>query len=623
MKQFFPLALIIFFLVAGCSKTNDPIPEESKDLMDNLNIPNGFTYEMTTEIDIEIIMPECIDFDLNKTRFDIYTSDQANPDQLVASGSFGTDRKFEGTIKVPASQTVLFVKTIAGTATVPINSSKKEDGVIIDFGDNYGYTAPDSLEPALKSSNIDFAGTNPTFKDSRTNVIGNGDFSTNDFGTIPAYSSNLSVDGKWYFTDASYMNNMEWYNDGGNGMVRTPTHAGYYRYIGGVTQLIDASPGDVITFSTDIKKNGGSSMYVFIYLIPRRSNGSIIAHYYNLYTNTSTSWTNKTIAASMPSGTAHCQVLIWCNDYSNSHNLFFDNVVVTGPVTDADNDGVSDEDDDYPNDPTRAFNIYYPNASSMSSIAFEDNWPGKGDYDFNDMVIDYQYKEVINSSNQLVDLFADFKFMASGATLLNGFGFEMGMAPGFISSVSGTSLVDGYINTSANGTEAGQTKACIIVTDNIFTQLPHPGSGIGVNTTPGSPYVEPTTLEIEIHMDTPVSLSSTDRPPYNPFMIIDQTRGREVHLPDHTPTSMVDPSYFGTEHDASNPATGKYYMTENNLPWAINLPVNFDYPVEKKEIVSAYLHFADWAESAGASYISWYGNESGYRNSDNIYVVPE
>jgi LruC domain-containing protein len=624
MKNLISLTFVFLMLLAGCSKNNDSIPEDNQDSIDKLEIPNGFAYETSSEIDYEINMPENVDFSVNKTRFNIYASDQPEEAKLISSGSFSDDGQYKGSLVVPSSQTELYVQTIAGDVVVSVNGTNKEDGVIIDFGDDYGYFPPDTVEPAFKSQRINANSGMNTLKDIQTNVIGNGDFSTNDFGQIPAWSTTIPVDGKWYFTKYSWMNKMEWLNEGGNGMIKTPTNAGYNYYYGGASQWVVADPGDVITLSANIKGDGAnSSMYSYLYLIPRTSSGSILAYYNVSYYRPSNSWVNKTLVASMPSGTAYCQVLLYNNDYDNNHSVYYDNVVVTGPITDIDGDGVSDEDDDYPSDPARAFNIYYPDASSMSSIAFEDNWPGKGDYDFNDMVIDYQYKEVVNSSNQLVDLFADFKFMAAGATLLNGFGFEMGMAPGVISSVSGTSLVDGYINTSANGTEANQSKACVIVTDNIFTQLSHPGSGIGVNTTPGSPYVEPSTLSLEIHTSSPVSLSAAGRPPYNPFMIVNQIRGREVHLPNHTPTSLVDASYFGTEHDDTNPATGKYYMTERNLPWAINLPVNFDYPVEKKEIIAAYLHFGDWAESAGTNFTNWYGNETGYRNAANVYVVPE
>jgi hypothetical protein len=62
---------------------------------------------------------------------------------------------------------------------------------------------------------------------------------------------------------------------------------------------------------------------------------------------------------------------------------------------DSDGDGVSDQFDDYPDDPLRAFNNFYPSEDGFGTLAFEDLWPGKGDFDFNDMVIDYSINQIL------------------------------------------------------------------------------------------------------------------------------------------------------------------------------------------------------------------------------------
>jgi hypothetical protein len=77
-------------------------------------------------------------------------------------------------------------------------------------------------------------------------------------------------------------------------------------------------------------------------------------------------------------------------------------------------------------------------------------------------------------------------------------------------------------------------------------------------------------------------------------------RSREAHLSDFAPTDLANMALFGTEDDDSNPATGRYYKTANNLPWGINLVEKFDYPIEKAPITEAHLKFGPWAESNGA-----------------------
>merc|ERR1711879_138237 len=67
-------------------------------------------------------------------------------------------------------------------------------------------------------------------------------------------------------------------------------------------------------------------------------------------------------------------------------SISIDDVQPIDTPDDADGDGISDVFDDFPNDPSKAF---HTNNYSNSTLVFEDLWPQKGDYDFNDMVIDY------------------------------------------------------------------------------------------------------------------------------------------------------------------------------------------------------------------------------------------
>lgn len=79
---------------------------------------------------------------------------------------------------------------------------------------------------------------------------------------------------------------------------------------------------------------------------------------------------------------------------------------------------------------------------------------------------------------------------------------------------------------------------------------------------------------------------------------------------------------FGTGEDSSDPNSGRFYLTDTNLPWAINIYEKFDYPIEKQEALWVYSKFAEWAMSGGAQFPDWYKNLSGYRNSSLIYVKP-
>ena len=292
-------------------------------------------------------------------------------------------------------------------------------------------------------------------------------------------------------------------------------------------------------------------------------------------------------------------------------------------VADADSDGVGDSDDDYPNDATRAFDNYYP-ASGYGSYAFEDLWPGSGDYDFNDLVVDFKANTVENANGVVVEIIYQAIVVANGASFHNAFGLMYdNVLPSWISAVSGTDLQEGIINTDSKGLEQNQSKATIVFFDDAFNRLPYANDGsMGVNTNNSGVYVEPDTQTVVITFNTSFGKTSNDiysNGRENPFVIINQNRGREVHLANRIPTDLADSNYFGTSDDNSNPGNSSYYKSTDNLPWGIEVGSEFDHPTEKDEINLAYLKFIPWIQSSGTSYADWYKNLAGYRNPSYIF----
>jgi LruC domain-containing protein len=398
---------------------------------------------------------------------------------------------------------------------------------------------------------------------------------------------------------------------------------------------------------------------------PTTSKEGTTTSFYTYTFPTPHSITIRDLTIPMPAAIANSntpyKILISFIGTGGSSRAFADDINIPGtyssdpangclPLTqtaDADKDGVEDKNDAYPNDIHRAYNSYFPSLSQAGSLAFEDLWPAKGDFDFNDMVVDYRLQTVTNAENNVVEVFADFTLKASGASFRNGFGFQLdGISPDKIIRVNGNSIASSSIYSfMENGLESNQTYATCIVFSDFYKVMPWPGSGKGINTDKLSPFTPHKTLNVHlVFIDNGVvapggALKNTELMAgvFN-FFIVTETwtgetvetengtvritkpdRGKEIHLADRIPTSLVNQSLFGTVDDDSNPASGKYYKTANNLPWAISILQGFDYPTEKTPVNEAYVHFLEWAASAGNSFTDWYSNTSGYRNSEKIY----
>lgn len=285
--------------------------------------------------------------------------------------------------------------------------------------------------------------------------------------------------------------------------------------------------------------------------------------------------------------------------------------------TDADGDGVKDVNDAYPNDPKLAYDSYYPAKNVFGTMAYEDLWPSTGDYDFNDLVVDFNFHQQLNAQNLVVNILPTIVLRAVGASYRNGFAIGLNTTKGNIKSVSGTRLTGSVFAIGANGAEIGNSNAVIpIFADGyaLFGNKPY------TNTYMNQPHMTPVTLNVVIQLITPTAQSALGFAPYDPFMVIAQNRSREVHLMNYNPTQMADLSLLGTGNDVSNPSMGKYYVTKTGKPWAIQFPVSLAYPIEKASISNAYPHFNAWAASGGTTYVDWFSNSAtGYRNLGLIY----
>lgn len=278
---------------------------------------------------------------------------------------------------------------------------------------------------------------------------------------------------------------------------------------------------------------------------------------------------------------------------ANKNAISKTNIVKLVAPIDSDGDGVSDDNDAYPGDSKKAYNVYYPSQNGWGTLAFEDNWPKTGDYDMNDLVVSYRYAYAVNANNQITEMKADYKINESLAYFKNGFGVELPISPSVIDDVRGYINSGKYIKYNQNGTEAGQAKAVIIPFDN--QKLIYESK---VN------YNEPVRVIIEFLSPQPISLLSAA--PYNPFLISDSNRSYEVHLPGHFPTNLADKNIFGSFQDLTNPAFGQYYIGTKNRVWALNFAEPFNFPSEGQAIDDKFPRFNEWLMSSGTADLDWY-----------------
>jgi len=278
---------------------------------------------------------------------------------------------------------------------------------------------------------------------------------------------------------------------------------------------------------------------------------------------------------------------------------------------------------------------YFPAEEQFGTICFEDQWPYQGDYDFNDVVLDYNVKATFEDCFYVTKIDMVLYLRASGAAHHNGLGISfkhcwswMGMPNPDIGSVK----VNGNNIPAESGT---MYPSYILIQDIEEIQPTH-------NTFPDNPFDDPIRFEVSIEFDSPaMDWWDVDLPLNNMFIFVNQDRGREVHLPWKVPTALANPDYVGTASDASDPyafdpsnfkstnsVAGYYtYMTEEGYPWGLDIYFDeagdnlFRYPVEFMDIREAYSPaFDGWVQYW--SPWDWYKPE--YRVEGKVYeTIPD
>jgi LruC domain-containing protein len=273
-------------------------------------------------------------------------------------------------------------------------------------------------------------------------------------------------------------------------------------------------------------------------------------------------------------------------------------------IGDSDDDGVPDNLDAYPLDSQRAFINSTP-SSGMYTLAYEDLWPIKGDYDLNDLVLHYAFDVITNASNQVKQITMNAELVSRGASRANGFAISFaGTTNANVETNSLTIANQGQLISP----ESGHNSALVyVLVNNLNNTLPPSGSFSFYNTEIGDQRAA-VPMTFSVSFTNAIHPASLGPAPFNPFIFATFERGIEIHLPDKPPTALANTGMLGQSDDSSSPASGRYYRTSTNLPWAMNISKKWLHPLERIDVLQAYPTMENWAESGGLNSIKWYNN---------------
>lgn len=264
---------------------------------------------------------------------------------------------------------------------------------------------------------------------------------------------------------------------------------------------------------------------------------------------------------------------------------------------------------------------WFPAAGTSATLIYEDLWPAKGDYDFNDAALRVSVRTDEDGVG-VTSMTYDFTVFALGASRRSGLGIRIaGVDPGQVTAqrkegTAGSPTGAPWTTTVIAAVSDGDGGSVIPVSPDLRSDLCGGQPGF-LNTVQGEPTRTCAPVAINLTFATP--WTSAPQAPGDVFLYRSDRVGQQIHRQPFAGVPggslAVDPSLYLTMDDASEvdpstkaPVGDDFYVTTSRIPFGLLLPdAQYAIPQEGRPIdivMPAIVQFA-LGEPSGNTF--WHG----------------
>lgn len=241
--------------------------------------------------------------------------------------------------------------------------------------------------------------------------------------------------------------------------------------------------------------------------------------------------------------------------------------------------------------------IQRPGSQNFNLVGYEDLYPRQGDYDFNDLIVAYNYSLGVNGQGKVEKMTATAYMLARGSTYRHSWTLKVPF-----SGASSAVTSDCKVFKSDEQAQASQTTANSVTPIAGGCAATIDASGFNWN-----PFVD----TVSLFPGTDASILSVAASPINAnnSMIRGPKATLAMTISDPVLLSKFqsdDPWIRVTRNDNTTIDVHLTDKDSNNFPFAMMMPSVWKWPLEGKEIASAYSNFLTFVSSAGTSSLTWY-----------------
>lgn len=261
--------------------------------------------------------------------------------------------------------------------------------------------------------------------------------------------------------------------------------------------------------------------------------------------------------------------------------------------------------------PPDCLEVFHP---GIGTVMFEDLHPRKGDFDFNDQTVAFQYElETVNGFARRLKTV--FEVMSIGATIENGLFVRLpGIRPDQIASVVRYYAGGSPETLPGTGTVANENSAAVIqATANTFDL--YPGAHGMINTDPsianrtGKAFALVITFTSGVSPDLLKGFAAGNPAPFDLYLAQTHNYANQIHTTLFGPSDLGDQTRLNHFDDHSLEHSWGYYVDDQGIPFAISYP---DFPVawakERTVVSAAFSQLVPWIVSSGTNTAAanWY-----------------
>lgn len=244
---------------------------------------------------------------------------------------------------------------------------------------------------------------------------------------------------------------------------------------------------------------------------------------------------------------------------------------------------------------------YYPSSTGHYLAAYEDLFPYRGDYDFNDLVVAYRVYTDLDQGGNITAVGAEGYLVARGSDYSHDWHLRIGL-PAAVTGSGSISVFD-----PGNIPLPGYPVAINLLGDldiapfedtrSLWSDIdPDTGIEYFVNTDWRRPLLRGHRFTLHVTLDNPLALSALENPPFDPYLYVRNT-GYEIHRQDKTPV-------LAGSRNLQDGLAG--FSDANGYPFAQVFPQDWQLPSEYNDLGNAYPEYLDFIFSGRNTHTDWH-----------------